>query len=118
MFNFKDQLYLAVAGLSNIWTPYPGEIENIIKQQKNTRQMAENSRQQEENARQQEIVRQQIVARQQEIVRQQIVARQRELEQQNPYYQSQIGNSPSPRTRSPPPTYFMTTPNGTIHYYY
>ena len=106
MFNFKDQLYLAVAGLSNIWTPYPGEIENIIKQQKNTRQMAENSRQQEENARQQEIVRQQIVAR------------QRELEQQNPYYQSQIGNSPSPRTRSPPPTYFMTTPNGTIHYYY
>ena len=111
-YKYSNEQDRAVAGLSNIWTPCPGEIKKIIKQEiarqleKNALQQAKNALQQKENALQQEIVRQQIVAH------------QREIEQQNPYYQAQIGNSPSPRTRSPPPTYFMTTPNGTIHYYY
>ena len=95
---YTNQQDRAIAGLSNIWTlKHPGEIEEIIIKLKNDRQHAEN-------------------ARQQEIIRQQIVARQQELDQENAYYQAQMGNIP--RTMSPPPTYFMTTPNGTIHYYY
>jgi len=94
---YTNQQDRAVAGLSNIWTPKKGEIEEIIIKLKNDQQ-------QEENARQQEIVRQQIVARQQE------------LDQENAYYQAQMRNIS--RNMSPPPTYFMTTPNGTIHYYY
>jgi len=92
-FDYTLEQNRAVAGLPNIWKPKLGEIEEIITKLKIAKQQAENARQQEENARQQEIVQQQIVAR------------QRELEQQNPYYQA-------------PPPYFMTTPNGTIHYYY
>lgn len=101
---YTKQQDRAVAGLSTIWTPKKGEIEKIVQQQENARQQAENDQQQEENARQQEIVQQQIVARQQE------------LDQENAYYQAQMRNIS--RNMSPPPTYFMTTPNGTIHYYY
>ena len=96
-FDYPWEQNRAVAGLSTIWTPKKGEIEKIIIKLKNDQQ-------QEENARQQEIVQQQIVARQQE------------LDQQNAYYQAQMRNIS--RNMSPPPTYFMTTPNGNIHYYY
>jgi len=96
-FDYPWEQNCAVVGLPNIWTPKKGEIEEIIIKLKIVKQHAEN-------------------ARQEEIVRQQIVARQQELDQENAYYQAQMRNIS--RNMSPPPTYFMTTPNGTIHYYY
>ena len=74
MIDYNCETNRSIAGLPNIWTPYPGEITHIVRQQ--------------------EIAQQQEIARQQE----------------------QMYNGH--RNMSQSPTYFMMTPNGTIHYYY